>query len=201
MKLSPFGHSASCLGVIPPVKKRLMPDSTLSISGSRRLRVETWIADSFFSSSVCHVMHRCQCSKDTEQRQRTGEERRRHLYRPWKKNGHFSLPQPDKLATERTRMDACYFSPLFTHLHHPFSPIPRIYSPSLSPASSRTFSVFLYLYPPHNHLSSPLSLSLPFWLSWGCWELAGITAGLATAYKLWLTSLWTNKSTTIFHAQ
>lgn len=104
-----------------------------------------------------------------------------------KKNWHFHSPKGGR--------GWIYSSPSSTHLHHlsssPFSCLShrRRHSTSSSIANPPPPPFTLYLY--HFPLDSPE----------GAGSIADITAGVATAYKLWPTSLWANKSATIFHAQ
>lgn len=104
------------------------------------------------------------------------------------KNWHFHSPKGGR--------GWMYSSPSFTHLHHLFSsPISRLshtcrHSTSSSianPPPPPPFTLHLYHFP----LDSQEVAG----------SIADITAGVATAYKLWLTSLWANKSAAIFHAQ
>lgn len=187
-------------GASPPA-----PDSPLSISGSGRLQVEMWIADYIFSFPLSNMwsigvsVQRIARLEEKGGRSICTDPRRR------RKKLTLSLSQPDKVPTERNRMDVIpppLFSPIPISLSFSFSfshTNTQIFCPLISVNPHPATTLHPYLFPSLPPILTPPSS--PLWFSGGCWELADITAGLETAYKLWVTSLWTNKSTTIFHAQ
>ena len=185
MKLSLFGHF--CFSSVRHPSGASSQHQTLhfSISGSERLQVEMWIADyNFFFPpsnmwSIGVSVQRIESNAGGEERrgeERRGEERReeerRAICKTLEKKLTLSLPQPDKLPTERSRMDACYFFSSFRSFPSRF--LPRSLSLSLlslSPSHTHThthththkYSVLLYLYtptqpPPLTPISFPLPL-------------------------------------------